>query len=193
MAASNGDDGALSSTAAFSGAGAAIRGTGEVACGAGIGGAKIGIEDSAATGEMKIPRTMTPLIEPDSPTTRSEGEEQWRAVLTRRFVAGLDPDFDYRGVDGDGYGESEGESEEDGRQERWFEDEEEAWVGDGDEEEKVVVEIRNDGGNDGSREGGEDASGSGRAATLNGGEERGRRMGKMEKRMLTGETGIQDF
>ena len=122
------------------------------------------------------------LIEPDSPTTREEGLAQWRAVLTHRFVAGLDSDFDYTTVDTeDGKSSSvfgEDEEDEKERQERWFEEEE----GDDDDEQ----DNQNKDENYDERVNGEHADENKSENT----ELRGKSKGKV---ILSGETGIQDF
>lgn len=111
------------------------------------------------------------LIEPDSPTTREEGLEQWRSILTHRFVAGLDSDFDYTTVDNeDGKSSSwigEDEDDDKERQEKWF------------EEDETDEEYDND------NENGDDETND----RTNADQSKGGR----EKAILTGETGIQDF
>ena len=144
------------------------------------------------------------LIEPDSPTTRAEGLDQWRSILTRRFISGLDSDFDYTLVDGPGgNGESvcdEDEEDEMERQERWFEE-------DDDEEDDDEDEIEGDMGTK------EEESEEDRAEeyeieiSKTNRTERDRKhkheikriyggpneIGRKKKKILTGETGIQDF
>ena len=129
------------------------------------------------------------LIQPDSPTTRAEGLEQWRSILTHRFISGLDPDFDYAPVDGpeENDGSMYGEDEEDEmkRQERWFEeddDEDEEGEGEEEEDEEIKIEANDD---DNTKKENKDTYKTKRGN--NDGKEGGRR------KRLTGETGIQDF
>lgn len=100
------------------------------------------------------------------PTTKDEGRAAWEDFLRERFVRGGDDDFDYAPVDED---EGLDELECRDREEEWFDGEEPEWASDG---------------SDGS--GGEDAVGGGS------GGEPGRRKGPKE-RVLTGQTGVQDY
>ena len=60
--------------------------------------------------------------------TREEGTERWKFEMTLRFLNGGDEDFDYRDVD-----ESEefDEVEKRENEERWFDQEEPEWDGEG--------------------------------------------------------------
>ena len=63
--------------------------------------------------------------------SREEGQERWKFEMTVRFLRGGDEDFDYRVVD-----ESEefDEVEKREKQERWFDEEEPEWDGEGEPE-----------------------------------------------------------
>ncbi|KAK3396181.1 coiled-coil domain-containing protein-domain-containing protein [Sordaria brevicollis] len=64
--------------------------------------------------------------------TREEGQEQWHAFLSERFVRGGDEDFDYAGlVDNDDELDTLERREQ---EEAWFDEEEPDWASDGDEE-----------------------------------------------------------
>ena len=62
--------------------------------------------------------------------TREEGQERWKFEMTVRFLRGGDEDFEYRDVD-----ESEefDEVEKREKEERWFDEEEPEWDGEGEE------------------------------------------------------------
>lgn len=100
------------------------------------------------------------------PTTKEEGRAAWEDFLRERFVRGGDDDFDYGPVDGD---ERLDELESRDREEEWFDGEEPEWASDGSEDSA-----------------GEDATGDGPDR------EPGRRKGPRE-RVLTGQTGVQDY
>lgn len=99
------------------------------------------------------------------PETKEEGRAAWEDFLRERFIRGGDDDFDYGPVDGD---ESLDELESRAREEEWFEAEEPEWASDG--------------------SGG--SAGSPVLVALDG--EPSRRKGPRE-RVLTGQTGIQDY
>jgi len=68
--------------------------------------------------------------EPDEvPATKEEGFERWKTEMTLKFLRGEDQDFEYEAVD-----ESEEWDSIERREseERWFEEEEPEWVGEGD-------------------------------------------------------------
>lgn len=100
----------------------------------------------------------------EKPRTRQEGRERWEEFLRERFVHGGDEEFDYAAVDGN---EALDLMENRDREEEWFDDEEPEWADDSDEGEEVAGD---DGGNG------------------SGGKTRPKR-----ERILTGETGIQDY
>jgi hypothetical protein len=62
--------------------------------------------------------------------SKEEGLERWKFEMTIRFLRGGDDEFEYSGVD-----ESEEFDELERREseERWFDDEEPEWDGDGNE------------------------------------------------------------
>jgi len=66
----------------------------------------------------------------EEPKNREEGLERWKFEMTVRFLRGGDEDFDYRDVD-----ESEVFDEVERREseERWFDEEEPEWDGEGEE------------------------------------------------------------
>lgn len=100
------------------------------------------------------------------PTTKEEGRAAWEDFLRERFVRGGDDDFDYGPVDRD---EGLDELESRDREEEWFDGEEPEWASDSSEESTV-----------------EDAVGDGPDR------DPGRRKGPRE-RVLTGQTGVQDY
>ena len=67
------------------------------------------------------------LVTEEAPTNKEEGMQRWREVMELRFLRGQDTDFDYKQVDEsvnyDDWGTQEQEE-----QEKWFEEEEPAWV-----------------------------------------------------------------
>lgn len=65
---------------------------------------------------------------------KEEGLRMWREEMEMRFLAGLDEDFDYDGVDA---GQEDDGSEEESEEEKWFNEEEASWleVGEGGENE----------------------------------------------------------
>ncbi|KAK7715198.1 hypothetical protein SLS64_003896 [Diaporthe eres] len=99
------------------------------------------------------------------PATKEEGRAAWEDFLRERLVRGGDDDFDYGPVDGD---ERLDELECRDREEEWFDGEEPEWASDGSE----------------------GSSGSAGVVGLDG--EPGRRKGPRE-RVLTGQTGVQDY
>lgn len=100
-----------------------------------------------------------------APETKEEGRAAWEDFLRERFVRGGDDDFDYGPVDGD---EGLDELESRDREEEWFDGEEPEWASDGSE-------------------------GSAGGRVLDGPDgEPGKRKGPRE-RVLTGQTGIQDY
>lgn len=99
------------------------------------------------------------------PATKEEGRAAWEDFLRERFVRGRDDDFDYGPVDAD---ERLDELECRDREEEWFDGEEPEWASDGSE----------------------GSSGSAGVVGLDG--EPGRRKGPRE-RVLTGQTGVQDY
>lgn len=100
----------------------------------------------------------------EKPTTKQEGRARWEEFLRERFVHGGDEEFDYTKVDAN---EDLDLMEDRDREEEWFDDEEPEWADDSDEGDEP---ISND-----------DEGGSG---------EKTRRK---RERLLTGETGIQDY
>lgn len=99
------------------------------------------------------------------PATKEEGRAAWEDFLRERFVRGGDDDFDYGPVDRD---EGLDELECRDREEEWFDGEEPEWASDGSE----------------------GSSGSAGVVGLDG--EPDRRKGPRE-RVLTGQTGVQDY
>jgi hypothetical protein len=99
------------------------------------------------------------------PETKEEGRAAWEDFLRERFIRGGDDDFDYGPVDGD---ESLDELESRDREEEWFDGEEPEWASDG---------------SDGS---------AGTPGVVGPDGEPGKRKGPRE-RVLTGETGVQDY
>lgn len=68
--------------------------------------------------------------EPDEvPATKEEGFERWKAEMTLKFLRGEDQDFEYEVVDESEEWDSIERRE---NEERWFEEEEPEWVGEGD-------------------------------------------------------------
>lgn len=69
--------------------------------------------------------------EDEIPVSKEEGLERWKWEMEMRFVEGRDADFEYETVDLD---ESMDDlvTEERERAEKWFDEEEEGWVGDDD-------------------------------------------------------------
>lgn len=99
------------------------------------------------------------------PATKEEGRAAWEDFLRERFVRGGDDDFDYGPVDAD---EGLDELECRDREEEWFDGEEPEWASDGSEGSSRSAEV----------------------IDLDG--EPGRRKGPRE-RVLTGQTGVQDY
>ncbi|KAG6034236.1 hypothetical protein E4U41_006628 [Claviceps citrina] len=62
----------------------------------------------------------------EQPATKERGRELWREYLRERFIHGGDVDFQYEDVDGDE--ELDGDARRE-VEDRWFEEEEEGWVG----------------------------------------------------------------
>ena len=60
------------------------------------------------------------------PTSKEEGEKQWRWEMTLRFLRGEDTDFDYATVD-----ENDEYDDWNEEQEKYFDDEEPEWVVEG--------------------------------------------------------------
>ncbi|ROW10409.1 hypothetical protein VMCG_01742 [Cytospora schulzeri] len=102
------------------------------------------------------------------PETKEEGREAWEEFLRERFVMGADEEFDYGKVDGN---EELDEMEHRDREEEWFDEEDPEWAddseGDGDEDEEDVMSDHREGGAE-------------------------RRKSRKEK-ILTGQTGVQDY
>jgi hypothetical protein len=72
----------------------------------------------------------------DAPMSdKQEGLDQWRAFLEDRFVRGGDDEFDYAPVDAD---EDLDVWERGQGEERWFDEEEPSWLGEGDAENGIV-------------------------------------------------------
>lgn len=68
--------------------------------------------------------------ENDRPKTKQEGMDKWREIMEHRFLRGEDQEFDYKSVDDDEqYDDWEWDTRE--REERYFEQEEAAFVGEG--------------------------------------------------------------
>lgn len=66
----------------------------------------------------------------DEPQNKADGENMWRKEIERRFVAGLDEDFEeYDDVDGGKW--DDGAEEEREEEEKWFDEEEERWMSGG--------------------------------------------------------------
>ncbi|KAG8167419.1 hypothetical protein KVR01_003108 [Diaporthe batatas] len=100
-----------------------------------------------------------------APATKEEGRAVWEDFLRERFIRGGDDDFDYGPVDRD---EGLDELESRDREEEWFDGEEPGWASDGSE----------------------GSAGSPVAVGADG--EPSTRKGPRE-RVLTGQTGIQDY
>lgn len=103
------------------------------------------------------------LVE-EKPKTKEEGRRRWEEYLRERFVHGGDEDFDYSKVDGN---EDLDLMEHRDREEEWFDDEAAEWADDSDEPDEP------------DEPGGED--------------EKGETTRPRRERVLTGETGIQDY
>ncbi|KAK9465469.1 coiled-coil domain-containing protein-domain-containing protein [Lipomyces arxii] len=76
----------------------------------------------------------------DEPTTREGGEDQWRYILTIRFLEGLDVDFDYDEVD---YNEQWDDLDQIGRdfEDKYFDEEDPHWAnGDNFEDDNVAAD-----------------------------------------------------
>jgi hypothetical protein len=71
-----------------------------------------------------------PEEEDEVPSSKEEGLSRWKFEMTLRFLRGDDDEFEYRDVD-----ESEEWDVVERREseERWFEDEEPEWVGEGED------------------------------------------------------------
>ncbi|KUI64150.1 hypothetical protein VM1G_10926 [Cytospora mali] len=102
------------------------------------------------------------------PETKEEGKAAWEDFLRERFVMGGDEEFDYAKVDGN---EEFDEMEHRDLEEEWFDEEDPEWAddseGDEDEDDEEVMSDHREGG-----------------ATT--------RKSKRE-RVLTGQTGVQDY
>lgn len=99
------------------------------------------------------------------PETKEEGRAAWEDFLRERFIRGGDDDFDYAPVDGD---EGLDEQESRDREEEWFDGEEPEWASDGSE------------------------GSAGSTGVVGPDGEPGKRKGPRE-RVLTGQTGVQDY
>lgn len=99
------------------------------------------------------------------PETKEEGRAAWEDFLRERFIRGGDDDFDYGPVDGD---ESLDELESRDREEEWFDGEDPEWASDGSE------------------------GSAGTPGVVGPDGEPGKRKGPRE-RVLTGQTGVQDY
>ncbi|KAI4104601.1 MAG: hypothetical protein L6R37_003122, partial [Teloschistes peruensis] len=63
------------------------------------------------------------------PVNKEEGEGRWRKLVEMRFLRGEDADFDYGAVDGDDGLDGLEESRD--IENKWFEEEEESFMGEG--------------------------------------------------------------
>lgn len=63
----------------------------------------------------------------EGPMDKEEGLQMWREEMEMRFLAGRDEDFEYTDVDAGQ--EDDGSEEEREEAEKWFNDEEESWLG----------------------------------------------------------------
>lgn len=64
------------------------------------------------------------------PTNKEEGMQRWRKEMELRFLRGDDTDFDYKTVDESEEYDDKGIEERE-EEEKWFEDESPAWIGEG--------------------------------------------------------------
>lgn len=76
----------------------------------------------------------------DEPQNKAEGEKIWRKEIERRFVAGLDENFEeYDDIDDGRWDDGAEEKREE--EEKWFDEEEERWVSEElDEDGKLGIE-----------------------------------------------------
>lgn len=123
-------------------------------------------QGSTDAGKAATNFTIDTDLADSAPTTKEEGRAAWEDFLRERFVRGGDDDFDYGPVDRN---EGLDELESRDREEEWFDGEEPEWASDWSEDSAV-----------------EDAVGDGPER------EPGRRKGPRE-RVLTGQTGVQDY
>ncbi len=69
------------------------------------------------------------LADAEPPETKEQGAMRWRSIMEQRFMEGSDADFEYESVDDrDEFDDRALEDREE--EERWFDQEEAAWVDD---------------------------------------------------------------
>ena len=83
--------------------------------------------------------TAVEMNEEDRPKTRDDGAARWREFIEQRFLRGQDIDFDYSAVDSnDAYDDRREETLR--REEGYFDEQEEEYVGDGGEQGQTGVQ-----------------------------------------------------
>ena len=75
------------------------------------------------------------------PQTKEEGLQRWRKEMEIRFLGGKDEDFEYSMVD-EGEEFDDRDIEEREEEERWFEEEEPAWVDDSQDDRPRELQVQ---------------------------------------------------